>query len=345
MVVKTDKLVDAERLKAAVRAFHEAGEKGLTRVQLAEALGDMGPRAEHRARQALKASRAEFKERTDSLTREKIFVMIKGPDWDETISQETRLALRLAAMTLGQGGNALLERQLETLERITDKSRTENDRKVFERLRKNLKVTGGVAENPGSGQLSALEVLFKALSFEIPRQLEITYRKAMAPESSTFSFAPYCISQDLISGGTYVMGIDVAKREVRQLRLSRIEKAIVLERPVVLLKEQEAALAHASKYQVGGWYNADPPFAVMMRIEGDNWIKSMEEARPDFPGFKIREKQEDHLIIQFEANQPIGLIRWILQFGPCAEVLEPDFLRDMVREDIEATANLYRGKP
>jgi len=340
-VSETGKLVSMERLVLAVKAFRDEPERGLTRVQLAKAMGHVGIRSADRAREVLEEQGAKFKLGSGSGSREKVFIMTKGPKWDETISQETQLALRLAAMTLGQGGNSILEKQLETLEQITEKNLTDRDRKIYQQLRKNIRVKGGVAESPASGQMAALEAVFKAFSADIPRQMEITYRRARAKAASTLIFAPYCLTQDLISGGTYVMGLDVEKREIRQLRLNRIEQAKVLSRPVIFLKEQERDLERASEYQVGGWYDGSAPFEVVIRIEGDHWIQAMEEARPDFPGFEVREKRADHIIIAFRANQPIGLIRWILQFGPCAQVLEPRSLREAVKEDLETMVKIY----
>ena len=342
--VETDKLVSAERLKAAVRAFHEAGEKGLTRHQLIEALGVLGVRAEHRARQALMAAGAAFEERRDPRTREKIFVMTKGPKWDEAISKETRLALRLAAMTLGHGGNSLLERQLETLETITDKNLTARDRRIFENLRKNLRVSGGFSDQHESSQLSVLETILRALFAEIPRQLEITYRAADAPKSKTYLFAPYCLSQDLVSGGTYLLGLKVNEKQVRSLKLCRIEQIKVTNRPVVLLPALEEALRLAADHQFGGFSETIPPFEVVMRVEGAWWIQSMKEAHPDFPGFSMEEESKDTALIRFQSNNCRGLVRWILQFGGDAEVLAPPELIKEVREHVEVLANTYWKK-
>jgi predicted DNA-binding transcriptional regulator YafY len=338
-IVDTGKLVDGERLRTAVRAFREAGEKGLTRIQLAEAMGNVILRTGDRARDLLRAEGARIDSKTDPRTREKIFIMTKGPKWDESISRETRLALRVAAMTLGHGGNAILERQLETLEQITDKSLTDKDRRIFERLGKNVHVMGGVAETPGDSQVAALETVFNAFSADIPRQLELDYRKAGATASRKIIFSPYCLTQDLFGGGTFVLGEDAEKHKVMQLRLSRIESAKVLGRPVIFLKEAE--LKRAAEHQIGGWVSSDEPFEVSLRIEGANWIQAMEEARPDFPGFRM-ERRGTSALVNFMANAPEGLIRWILQLGPWAEVLGPEFLRIKVKQAVEEIAQRYR---
>jgi predicted DNA-binding transcriptional regulator YafY len=124
-----------------------------------------------------------------------------------------------------------------------------------------------------------------------------------------------------------------------QLRISRITSAKVLGRPVIFLRE--ADVKRAAEHQIGGWVNSDEPFQVSIRVKGASWIKAMEEARPDFPGFTL-ERTGTSAIIRFMANAPEGLIRWILQLGPSAEVLTPAFLRQKVREDIEAMAKQYQ---
>ncbi len=338
--VETGKLVDSERLKLAVRAFREAGEQGLTRVKLTEAMGNVSLRTADRAREEIERAGAKFTEGTAHRTREKVFIMVKGPRWDETISRETRLALRVAALALGHGGNSTLEKQLEALEQITDKSLTDKDRKVFERLRRNIHVTGGVAEKIGDNHVAALETVFQAFAAEIPRQLELEYRKAGATYTRTIIFSPYCLTQDLISGGTFVLGEDAEKHKVMQLRVSRIQSAKVLSRPVIFLKETE--LRRAAEHQIGGWVSPDQPFEVTLRVEGSSWIQAMEEARPDFPCFRI-DRKGTQALVYFQANAPEGLIRWILQLGENAEVLGPESLRQQVKEKVEAMGKLYRS--
>jgi predicted DNA-binding transcriptional regulator YafY len=282
---------------------------------------------------------ARFEEKILPRTREKVFVMVKGPKWDETISRETRLALRVAALALGQGGNAILQKQLETLEQITGNSLTDRDRKFHDRLRRNIRVKGGVVEKSGDLQVTILETVFKAFSEEIPRQMELEYRRPGATGLRKIILSPYCLTQDLLSGGTYLLGEDAEKHRVMQLRLSRIQSAKILNRPVIFLKQAELELA--AEYQIGGWVNPDKPFDVRLRLEGDAWIQAMEEAPPDFPGFQIKPSGST-AIVTFKANAVEGLIRWILQLGHFAEVLEPDDLRMKVKASVEKMAKLYQ---
>ena len=342
--VKSQKLVSIDVQKQALKAFREAGEAGLTRKGLRRALSvgtrnGMSMRTADRTVDMLEQSGAKFETRTDPKTREKVFVLRKGPKWDEHISKETRLALRVAAMALGHGGNATLEKQLEALEQLADKNLTDKDRRFFDRLRANIRMTGGVAEAPGNDQLVTLEKLFNAFAAEIPRQVELEYAKAGASQPRTMVFSPYCFTQDLISGGTYLLGREVGKSPVKQLRISRISSVKVLDRPAFHQDVEE--LERAAKYQIGGWIRADEPEEVSLRVKGASWIQAMEEARPDFPGFTLKRK-DGSAHITFLANAPEGLIRWILQMGPAAEVLGPPSLREKVAKATEEMAALYR---
>jgi predicted DNA-binding transcriptional regulator YafY len=338
-VVDTEKLVDGERLRMAVQAFREAADKGLTRGKLAEAMGHVGLRTADRARKLLYEQGALFEVGSDPRTRAKIFIMKKGPRWDEGISRETRLALRVAAMALGHGGNSILEKQLEILEQIIDKTLTDKDRKVLERLRRNIRVRGGVAEQAGDDQVVVLGKIFDSFSADIPRQLELDYQRAGASAPRRILLSPFCLTQDLFGGGTFLLGEDAKTHTVMQVRLSRIHGIRIVNRPAIFLKEEK--LKRAAEHQIGGWIKTDEPYEVRLRVTGTAWMQAMEEARPDLPEFKV-DRRGAHAIVSFRANAPEGLIRWILQFGKSAEVLEPLALRLKVKEDVEAMAQMYR---
>jgi predicted DNA-binding transcriptional regulator YafY len=101
-------------------------------------------------------------------------------------------------------------------------------------------------------------------------------------------------------------------------------------------------MQRALDYQIGAWACGDPPFEVVARIRGVQWIQSLLEAPPDLKGYdRIVEKGGKSLLVRFKANKEQGPIRWLLQFGCCAEVLEPKALRDRFREELEATLKIY----
>ena len=58
--------------------------------------------------------------------------------------------------------------------------------------------------------------------------------------------------------------------------------------------------------------------------------------RPDF-------ESEDHIIVHQEMGISTGLIRWILQQGSKVEILEPQHLREKVKEEVAQIMKYYEG--
>lgn len=56
--------------------------------------------------------------------------------------------------------------------------------------------------------------------------------------------------------------------------------------------------------------------------------------RPDF-------ESEDHIIVHQEMGISIGLIRWILQQGSKVEILQPQHLREKVKEEVMQIMKYY----
>jgi predicted DNA-binding transcriptional regulator YafY len=327
--IQTKGLVDEGRLKEALEAFLEAGEKGLSRQDLAGKLR-VSLRTADRARELLAEQGARFESRSGGQRAQRRYVLTKGPAWDTRISKEARLALRVAAQALSHGGGHIFAEQLASLETLADKAMTSRDRGLFQNLRNNVRVMGGVADDPTEEQTRILESILMAFSHRVVRELELEYRRPGRTASAAYRLAPYCLTQDLLSGGTYLLGWDVEHRRVIQLRVSRITEARVTSRPGVIL--DPAPLERAARFQMGGWVSTQAPFDVRIRVRGSNWMQSLEEAQPDFPDFQIeQEKGGRSILVRFKANHLEGPTRWTLQMGGWAEVLDPPELREAVR--------------
>jgi predicted DNA-binding transcriptional regulator YafY len=131
---------------------------------------------------------------------------------------------------------------------------------------------------------------------------------------------------------------DIEKHRAIHLRLNRIEHAKALRFPAVI--PDERPLEHAARYQIGGWFAPDPPFAVEVRVTGTNWPKALLEAPPALPDIAVYAEGRD-VRVRFMATEPYAPSRWILQFGPDAQVLAPDALRDVVKERLSEALAKY----
>ena len=335
--IQTQGLVDQERLKTAVVLLREAGEAGLTRTQLSRGLGGTSLRTVDRAIALLEDQGARLERRREGQPAVLVFTLRKGPSWDEHITPQTRLALRLAALSLAQSGTLMWQDKLEAIEALAAGHMSAKDRRLFDTLQKAVQVHGGV-DDPIEPQ-DIIEPILQAL--EGPREMEIEYLSAGAKEPRLHLAVPYALTHDLYSGGAFLLVWEPKRGKPLHLRLSRITRAKALARPGVIPCPE--VLAQAAKYQIGGWTSDAEPFKVQARISGAHWVQAFKEAPPALPAFQsLAEKGGGSAKVSFMANHEFGASRWLLQFGAAIEVLEPAWLRGKIAEQLEAALARHR---
>jgi predicted DNA-binding transcriptional regulator YafY len=321
----TGGLVDPVRLREALSLLREAGPGGITREGLRAGMGNMSPRTVDRTIALLEGQGGKIERVRSGWPAVISYVLKKGPTWDEHVSSEARLALRLAGLTLAQSGTLLWQDQLEVLERLASERMTNRDRRLFERLKQAVCVQGGVEDPVESPDI--LEPILRAL--EGQKEVEVDYQAVAAREPGLLKVVPYALTHDLFSGGAFLLVWDPGRRIPLHLRLSRIGNLRVTTRTGTFPGE---LMARAARYQIGGWTSAEPPFEVVARICGAHWIQAFREAPPALPEFQADANPDGHSVrIRFKANHDLGAARWLLQFGPAAEVLAPAELRTQIQ--------------
>jgi predicted DNA-binding transcriptional regulator YafY len=335
--IQTDGLVGAERLRETLALLRDAGAKGITKLQLSKRLGGVSPRTVDRAIRLLEEQGARIDKERWGKPAFIHFQLKKGPKWDEHVSGDARMALRLASLALSHSGTLLWQDKIEALEELASGHMSTRDRQIFEQLQKAVRVQGGVLDPVEVPDV--LEPLLKAL--EGRKELEVDYLSAGAKEPSTLKVIPYALTHDLYSGGAFLLVWDPKRGKPIHLRLGRINRAKALAKTAVLTDPELMELA--ARYQIGGWTSDELPFEVKVRIEGTHWVQAFKEAPPALPDFETFLAQDGKSAeIRFKANHTNGASRWILQFGECAEVLEPSWLRENIKARLEAAARNYR---
>ena len=334
--IRTDGLVDAERLRKTLALLRDAGPKGLTKLQLAKKLGAVSTRTVDRALGLLEEQGAKLERSREGRPAVLHFRLNKGPGWDEHVSSDARMALRLATMTLAQSGTLLWQDKLEMLEGLASAHMSTKDRMLFEALAKAVRVQGGV-EDPIEGP-EVLEPILRALQEE--RELEVDYLAAGAKASTPHRVRPYALTHDLYSGGAFLLVWDSKRQKPIHLRLNRIGRVKVGPKAVVPNPE---LMERAARFQIGGWTSEETPFEVVLRIEGAHWVQALKEVPPALPDFSSRiAKDGQSTEARFKATHSHGASRWILQLGEAAEVLEPAWLRKEIAERLEKALRAYK---
>jgi len=336
MAIQTEGLVDQERLRQVVEVLRESPAPGPTRLKLAKELGGVSLRTVDRALMLLEAQGARIERIRVGNPKVIHFKLGKGPVWDEHVTSEARLALRLAGLSLSQCGTQLWQEKLGVIEALASERMSNRDRKLFEQLQRCVRVQGGV-EDP----IEASEVLEPILqALENRREIEVEYQAAGAKSASIRQVVPYALTHDLYSGGAFLLVWDDHHKKPIHLRLNRIAKVKPLGRTGVIPDLE--IMERAAKYQIGGWTSEREPFEVEVQIEGAHWVQALKEAPPALPEFSaVASKDSQSVNVKFKANHENGPSRWILQFGVAAEVVSPASLRLHVAEQLENARQRY----
>ena len=333
--ILTHGVIAIDKLKEAVKVFHRAGDKGLTREQLSRAVG-LSVRGVDRILAQLRKDFAIIDATTPPGQRTQVYHMTRAPRWDRRISGDTRLALRLAGLALSASGTRQWDGILGVLTSLADERMTEADRQVFQRMEKAVRIQGDV-DDPIEDE-KVLEPLLRAL--EARSLVTLAYRAAGWETSTAIQVVPYTLVHDLFAGSAFLVAWDQDRAQVVHLRLNRID-AVKLDGRGILGPNALDRLEQAATHQVGGWTGPEPPFEVVVQIRGRHWVQALKDAPPPLPGYWF-EPEGETLKVHFKATHSAGVLRWVLQFGPEAVVLAPPELRDEVAAKVAEMMTLYR---
>jgi len=184
-----------------------------------------------------------------------------------------------------------------------------------------------------------LERLLRAL--ENRNRVTLDYRAAGWDTAIQLQVAPYTLVHDLFAGSAFLVAWNPARNQVQHLRLNRIT-ALTVQGRSLQGPEVEKLLEEAATYQVGGWTGNQSPFEVTVRIRGSHWLQALKDAQPALPDYR-HEEEGGTLIARFKATHSAGVLRWVLQFGPDAEVLGPPELREEMAKKVAEMAAAYQA--
>ena len=104
-----------------------------------------------------------------------------------------------------------------------------------------------------------------------------------------------------------------------------------------------------------GYYYTDPTFAIknVLLTEGDlfniSTVMPLMEQYKNTPlerewhkDQKLKQNKDGSVLLEFKSNQRQQVSSWVLSFGSSVEVLEPEFLRDEIRNSAERILAKYK---
>jgi predicted DNA-binding transcriptional regulator YafY len=167
------------------------------------------------------------------------------------------------------------------------------------------------------------------------RRLLIRYRSLSSDRTSDRRVHPYHVFNH--RGDWYLAAFDEPRKQVRIFALHRIRRAT----PTTGSYEVPADF-NFRRYMSDafGVQKGERPANVSIRFapRQARWIRERRWHR----SARVQEGLDGSLVLNLKVAETSEIVRWVLQFGQEAEVLEPASLREAVREQLSSALAAYR---
>jgi predicted DNA-binding transcriptional regulator YafY len=214
---------------------------------------------------------------------------------------------------------------------------------VFNKIAGSLKDTitvhpdyaaGGILSFAPSAALAVDETVWNRLLLAARNRqsVRMRYSSRKSRETAERTVDPYHILN--MQGDWYLYGFDHRRDKICQFQLHRIQSIKVLEQTFDLCPDFDLNAIVNSSF--GNFGSADDLKMIRLHITGD--MAELLEDRIFHPQQTVRKRQSGFEIsfpVSASGNRPFfHIIQWILSMGRDVEVLAPEQLKELVREEI-----------
>lgn len=172
------------------------------------------------------------------------------------------------------------------------------------------------------------------------REIRFEYRKIDGEQWELRKLRPFHLAD--FEGGWYVIGHDLDRKERRTFALQRMKAVRVLQ--TRFLRPADFSLSEHLGGSFGVWHNPeDKGKRHYIRLRFTGWAARMVSERRWHPSQETHwiGKKEETLEVILELCGFEEILRWILSWGPQAEVVEPEELRKAVQDALSVTSRIY----
>jgi predicted DNA-binding transcriptional regulator YafY len=182
--------------------------------------------------------------------------------------------------------------------------------------------------------LRSLEVLTLAWAEE--RKVQVWYRKE-GDQIGEYLFAPYYIEPYAVGQAVHTIGYREPPGALRTFKVERIERIELTDQQYTIPSDFD--VRELLKYAWGIWYTDEAPQEVVLRF-APRVARRVGETRWHRTEQVIQEG-DGSLLWRAQIAEPTEMLPWIRGWGADVEVLQPQWLRQRVREDVERMVKLY----
>ncbi len=245
----------------------------------------------------------------------------------------------LAGTHLAEGLQSLLEKIRKTIPRAAMEHFSQLDQTLHVRR---------AARTDYSTRADMVRLLHDAISQEIC--VDITYRGVWRGEEYVTRCDPYGLV--LYDDDLFLVGHSHRAEALRVFKIARIREAVATAQP--FSRPNDFRLEDQFRASFGIMQASSEPVEIAVRFTGAGaalveervWHETqrLSVLREEEALFESNAAATDELIATFRLSDVIEFKRWILGFGPQAEVIRPEWLRaEIAHELAETAAKYHRG--
>lgn len=134
----------------------------------------------------------------------------------------------------------------------------------------------------------------------------------------------------------YLIGYCHSKQGIRTFRISRFQKVEIMDQPF------NKGDFNIKQYLKNTWSvdrgEKNITFKVRFNAEAARYIKEEEL----FVHPRMKDEKDGSLIFEITVNNEKEFLRWILQYGDSAEILEPKAVRESLKEQLSQWIRMYQ---
>ena len=186
-----------------------------------------------------------------------------------------------------------------------------------------------------------LQVLEKlTLAWAEKRQVQLWYRGAERKQVKEYTFCPYFVEVSAVGQAVYAIGIIQPQNQTRTFKIERVER-------IELLKERYTIPAdfdpNAMLAQAWGiWFTDEEPLEIKLRFSA-RVAARVRETRWH-PSEQVSELEDGSLLWCASIAEPREMLPWVRGWGADVEVLEPQELRNKIKEETRIMYQQYHPK-
>ena len=197
---------------------------------------------------------------------------------------------------------------------------------------------GSLKQRQDPVYLQALEKL--TLAWAEGTKVQVWHRSDKDQEIRTYVFAPYYIEPYAIGQSTYVFGLREPPGEIRTFKIERIERVEILRETYSIPDDFDPFEMLSEAW--GIWFKTEAPKHVTLkfhpraahRVGETRWHQSEQ----------VEFQNDGYLLWRALIDEPREMLPWVRGWGADVEVIEPQWMRDEVVDEVLRLTEMYHIK-